>query len=433
MHTDSSIKTTSSRTRILRASVVCFSSSLFFFYEFFQLNMFNSLNQALLKEFHFTAAQLGQLSAYYFYAIVLFLFPAGIILDRISTRKIILTAMLTAIVCTTVFAHTSTIWVADLCRFLTGICSSFGLLSCIRLVSRWFAPKHFALVIGLIVTIAMVGGMVAQTPLTLLTDNFGWRNALRIAAGFGVLLWLVIFSAVRDYPPDYQLTSSQLKKKATTLNFWVSLKLALTNRQNWFAGIYTSTMNLPIFLLGAMWGSLYLVEIHHLTNTTASGIISMLFIGTIIGSPLVGFLSDYMGRRKLPMVVCAILSLAVIFPIIYLPHITPTIGMLLFFLLGFFTSSQIISYPLIAESNPLKITGTASGIASTLIMGGGILQPVFGWLMGLNWDHKLVADVPIYSSADFRLALWIMPIAFLISILVTAALRETYCIAREID
>ncbi|HVV68808.1 MAG TPA: MFS transporter [Gammaproteobacteria bacterium] len=422
---------TLTRSQIVKACLVCFASSLFFFYEFFQLNMFNSINQALLKEFHFSAEQLGRLSAYYFYANVLFLFPAGLILDRVSTRKALLVAMLTAVSCTTVFAHTSTIWVADLCRFLTGISSTFAFLSCLRLASRWFPTKYLALVIGLIVTIAMLGGMVAQTPMTVLTDALGWRNALRIAAGFGLVLWLLIFLFVQDYPENGEQSLNKYHKPLTTTRLWTSLKRAFINRQNWLSGVYTSLMNLPIFLLGAMWGSLYLVQIHHLTDTQASEIVSMIFVGTIVGAPAIGLLSDRLGRRKLPMIVFSILSLAVIFPIIYLPQITPAIGMLLFFLLGFFTSSQVISYPVIAESNPLEITATASAIASVLIMGGGVMQPVFGWFMGLHWDHHLLNGVPLYSLSDYRLALWMMPIAFLIALLATLPLKETRCMAQE--
>ena len=73
--------------------VVCFSATLFFFFEFMQINMFNALDTALIKTFHMSAIQLGHLSANYFYATVIFLFPAGMILDRISTRKVIIAAI----------------------------------------------------------------------------------------------------------------------------------------------------------------------------------------------------------------------------------------------------------------------------------------------------------------------------------------------------
>ncbi len=412
---------------VLQASLVCFTASLFFFYEFVQLNMFNAIDPALMREFQISAARLGQLSAHYFYANVLFLFPAGIILDRVSTRKVILLAMALSIVSTILFAFASSIAIAEICRFLTGIAASFCFLSCMRLASRWFPPKHMALVMGLIVTMAMLGGMVAQTPMTLLTDAFGWRNTLLIDAAAGAVMLLAIFLVVRDYPSYTAALLQQQRQDLIAMGFWKTLARAVSNLQNWLAGLYTCLLNLPIFLLGAMWGSLYLVQIHDLTRTQSSYVTSMIFVGTIIGSPAIGLLSDRITRRKMPMIVCAICSLIVILLIMYLPHLSVASAMWLFFALGFFTSAQIISYPLIAESNPRALIGTASGLASTLIMAGGVSQPIFGWLMGLYWNQQMQNGIPLYSINNFRIALAIMPIAFILGLVATVFIKETYC------
>ena len=132
----------------LQPWIVCFSAALFFFFEFMQVNMFNALDPALIKTFHMSAIQLGHLSANYFYANVIFLFPAGMILDRISTRKAIVAAMLASVLCTFGFALSHAVWQAEICRFMTGIGGSFCLLSSVRLASRWFDSKQLALVIG---------------------------------------------------------------------------------------------------------------------------------------------------------------------------------------------------------------------------------------------------------------------------------------------
>ncbi len=411
----------------VRACVVVFTAALFFFYEFIQLNMFNAIDPYLLRDFKITAAELGHLSAYYFYGDVLFLFMAGTILDRVSTRKAILTAMFFSVSCTFVFAFAHQIWIAEIGRFVTGAAAAFCLLSCLRLATRWFSPRHMALVVGIIVTIAMLGGMVAQTPLTLLTDHFGWRIALMIDGSAGILMLAAIFFIVQDYPEGAGPWFARQRQALTELGFWKSLGRALSNLQNWLAGFYTSVLNLPIFLLGAIWGSLYLVQIHHLSRPEASYITSMIFVGTIIGSTVIGWISDRVGQRKLPMLICALCSLLVMLLIIYLPQLSLAMGMVLFFSLGFFTSGQIISYPLIAESNPPTLTATASGLASTLIMAGGISQPFFGWLMGIHWDQQTVNGIPLYSLHDYRLALWIMPIGFILGILATIPLKETYC------
>lgn len=406
--------------------LVCFSAALFFFFEFMQVNMFNAITPALMKEFSLSATRVGEISANYFYANLLFLFPAGMILDRISTRKVILFAMFLSVLCTYLFAFAKTIWVIEVCRFVTGIGGSFCFLSCIRLASRWFPPRRLALVIGLIVTMAMFGGMLAQTPMTLLTDMYGWRTMLLIDATVGVLMLMVIYAFVRDYPPAI-INKHDHHQPISSSEFWPALGKALLNKQNWLGGLYTSLMNLPIFLLGAMWGSLYLVQIHGLGRTQASFATSMIFIGTIVGSPVVGWLSDRLGLRKLPMIVFAVLSLVVILIVMFVPSLSLFSLLVLFFAIGLFTSAQIISYPLIAESNPRALTGTAGGIASTLIMAGGISQPLFGALMGLYWNHQYVNHLPVYSNHDFLLAMSMMPIAFILGLIAALLLRETHC------
>ncbi len=46
--------------------VVCMVASLFFFYDFIQMNIFSVINVPLMHDFHLNAAQLGTLSAYFF-------------------------------------------------------------------------------------------------------------------------------------------------------------------------------------------------------------------------------------------------------------------------------------------------------------------------------------------------------------------------------
>src|SRR5579872_6322308 len=90
--------------------LVVFTASLFFFYEFIQTQMFNSLSPFLLKEFKISATTLGYVSSGYFLADVLLLFPAGMILDRFSPRKVILMAMWIAVITTIIFGFSHAIW-----------------------------------------------------------------------------------------------------------------------------------------------------------------------------------------------------------------------------------------------------------------------------------------------------------------------------------
>jgi len=408
--------------------LVCFSAALFFFYEFIQMTMFNAISTDLMREFSISGTELGVLSSTYLYADVVFLFPAGMILDRVSTRSVILVAMLVCVGSTLAFALSHNVYFAGGFHFLAGIGNAFCFLSCIMLASRWFPPRRQALVIGLMVTMAMFGGVAAQWPLTRLSEAFGWRGALQLDALLGAAIMLLIWFFVRDYPADQAEKRKQERAQLQNLGFGESIRLALSNSQNWFCGLYTSFLNLPIMTLGAVWGGVYLTQVHHLTLEKASAVTTMIFVGTIIGSPVAGLISDRMSLRRLPMLIGAILSMAVIAALMYLPTLSYHNLLVLFFLLGLFTSTQVISYPMITESNSRMLTGTSMGLASVLIMGGGALsQPLFGWLLDYGWNGTLVDGAPLYAPANYLLALSMIPATFVVGYLFAWFTKETNC------
>jgi MFS family permease len=407
--------------------IVCLTCGLFFFYEFIQMNMTNSLSTYLMQAFHVDGNQLGILSATYFDANLLFLFPAGIILDRFSTKKIVLITLGICIIGTALFAGSTSLAWASAYRFLTGIGSAFCFLSCMRLASVWFHDKQLALIVGLIMTLAFLGGTVAQAPLTLVINAYGWREAIYIDAFLGVLIFILIAIFVKDYP-DY---TAELREKRRLqlqeVGFWKSLKLSYLNWQNWLSGICTNMMNLPVFILGAIWGGVFLVQTQGYTHTEASIITGMIFIGTLVGSPVMGWFSDRIQRRKAPLIVGALLSLIIVTYIVYgsQHHFDTLIG--LFFLLGFVSSAQIINYPLVAEKNASYLTATSVSVVSfNAIAGGAIFQPVVGWLLDKNWDGTMINNVRVYSVSDYHQAFFLLSLGFVIALVCLVFIKETF-------
>jgi MFS family permease len=403
--------------------LVCLSAALFFFFVFIQMNMFNAVGSHLMQTFHLSAAELGHLSASYFYANVIFLYPAGLLLDRLSPRRIILFVMMGAIACTFWFAMANSYNQILIARFLTGAFGAFCLLSSVKVASRWFPPKRMALIIGLIVTLAMIGGMISQSPLTYLTDTLGWRQTILIDGIFGILLLVPMVVFIKDFPLGASMATE--RHAANHLGFWEAIGKTVLNPQNWLAGLYVSLINLPLMILGTTWGALFLTQAHHLSRPEASFMITILFFGMIIGSTSIGWISDYIGKRKPPMIFGAIACLFISLLLIYLPDPGMWTLKFLFFLLGYVSSFQIIGYPLIAESNPPELTGSAEGLSSILIMSGGFTVSLFPYFLNLNWDNQIINNVPIYSLYDYRMALLLLPAAFLIALVSAILVRET--------
>jgi MFS family permease len=401
--------------------LICFSAALFFAYELIQMHMMNAISPFLIKDLGLNGTSFGNLCATYLLADVIFLLPAGIILDRFSTRKVILFAMVLCILGTIGFSFSQNLLTASISHFLSGIGNAFCFLPCLMLVSRWFPSHKQAFIVGMVVTIGMLGGVVAQSPFSLLAQTFSWRAALWIDASFGIFVLGLVYMFVQDSPKEVE----KRRDHRVDISFWAGIKEAVFNLQNIYAGIYTSLTNLPLMVLGAVWGSLFLTQIHGISLSHASFIVSMICMGTIVGSPLYGFLSDSTSLRRPWMLLGALFSFIVMLAILLLPHPTESILTLLFFLLGLFSSSQILGYPVITENNPPYLTGTSMGVAAVIIMGLPMLaQPISGMLLDAGWDGKTIGGTPLYTISSYLSAFSIFPIGFAISFIAAFFIRE---------
>lgn len=411
-----------------RPWVVCCVATLFFFFEFIQGNMFNPLAPALMRDFQLDSQQLSILASTYFIANVIFLFPSGYLLDRYSTRKLILSAMWISVLATFLFAVSTNYWTIFVCRFLTGVGSAFCFISCIRLASRWFPARQMALVTGLIVTIAMTGGMVAQEPLNILIEGWGWRQALVVDGMAGLLFIFFIFLVVQDHPKSHHKEMQKQREEVKGIGFWQGLGRAFFKLQNVAAALYTCLMNTPIIVIGALAGSLFLQQVHHL-NSHEAAIISMgVFAGTIVGGPLVGWWSDRIGYRRLPMIIGVIGAFALIVIMMSVANIPVWQWFALFFGLGFFSSTQVLSYPTVAESNPAILTATAVSVVGIITQGGAaIAQSFFGYLLKQNWMGEYANQIPLYSAADYHHAFLMIPIGFAVAFVAALVIKETNC------
>ncbi|NBX84961.1 MAG: MFS transporter [Gammaproteobacteria bacterium] len=403
---------------LLQAWLVCFFAGLFFLFEFIQLSSFDALNHWVQNFYHLKASQVGLLGSSFLWGNVLFLLPAGLLLDKFGPRKVILWSLGASVVGLAIFAYSHVFTLAFVGRLMSGIGNAFCFVSLVVLVSRWFPGHRQAFAMGILVNMAFLGGMFAHTPLVWLLETFGWGIVMTGNVIFGVIVMVLIMIFVRNEPHDYQHTSH-----VDAITFWQGFK-KIFHMQNIGAGVYTSCLNLPIMVLCALWGMQYLQIVHHVTVVQASNIVSMIFFGSMIGSPLAGWLSDRMRRRKYMMWIGGILALVLCYPMCCMKQsLSVSELMFIFFSLGCVTSTQVVSYPLIAESNSAVYAGRACSLASMIIMGGGMCaQMIFGWLLN---QHQMVDAVP--TEEAFRGAMMMFPISIMLALLMLVFMKETFC------
>ena len=410
---------------LARSWVVVMTAGAFFFYSFIQMTLFST--EAMKEYFMATLslddpATFGNFAGTFLYGTVLFLIPIGVLLDRIAVKTLILAMIGVVVACVFGLTFTTNVYVAMALRFLTGIAHCVAFMAPFRLAPRWFASRHLALVAGLLVTFAVFGGWVSGTPMLALITALGGKTTMLINGALGIAIFVLALVFLRDFPAGYKAEADA----GPSLSLLEGLRVAARNKQNWLAGLYIGLLNLSVLVLGAVWGTTYLRFVNSdLSEATFTGIVGMIFIGTMIGSPVCGWISDRLKTRKWSMFGGAVLSLAVMLAIMFPPSTGSGLFYVLFLLLGVLTAAQTIGYPVIAESNEDKVLGTANGLAAVVLMGmGAIGQPLFGQLVA--WFGGGPDATPDQLQAAFRSAIWVMPIAFIGAVVCALLVDETF-------
>ena len=291
-----------------RAWLIWALGSLCFAYAFFQRVAPSVMVDELMRDFAVGAAVLGNLSAIYFYAYAGLQIPVGMALDRWGPRRMLTGAISLAALGSAIFATADSLALAYLGRLMIGAGSAVGFVGTLMLVSRWFPIGRFAFLSGMTMLVAMAGGVLGQAPLAPVVEAVGWRATLAGAGAFGVVLAVTIWLLVRDRPPGQAADSGHTAGRAGLL---ADLRVVLSSRQNWVVGFYGAAMSGPMLSYAALWGVPHMMHIHGLGRAAAAGSASLVLLGWAVGAPVAGWFSDRIGRRKLPLMVAAALTLVV--------------------------------------------------------------------------------------------------------------------------
>ena len=369
----------------------------------------------LMREFAVGAGILGNLSAVYLYAYAGLQIPVGICIDKFGLKGLVAGACAVCGIGCIVFSYAESVSFAYLGRALIGAGAAFSFVGALNMAARWF-PNKFAILGGWAQMMGSAGGFIGQAPLGLAVATFGWRSSNVVLGVAGLLLAVLLVATVRD------------PKKISTekkIAIWEGLKTVSTNKQTWFATISAGGLTGTLLAFGGLWGVPYLMVARNLEKPEAAGFVSVAFIGWAIGAPAIGWLSDFLGRRRIILIVGSAGAALSTIALLLFPNMASILLIVTLGIQGALSSSMILGFALARENNPPEVSGSALGLINTFAVGSGaILQPLAGFLLDVQWNGSVMGGIRIYDVEHYQNALCILPVACFLSLITAILLKE---------
>ena len=387
----------------------------------------------LMRSFGTTGAALGSLAAMYFYIYTVMQIPAGVLADTLGARISVTVGNLVAGTGSIIFGLAGSFWEASVGRALVGLGVSVIFVALFKSNSVWFKERHFGLISGLVLLLGNVGAIASAGPLAALLETHSWRSVFISLGSATLVLALITLLVVRNRPEDLGFPSlRQMEGKenhqAMQRNWRQCLWQVIVTRAVWPSFWVGMGMVGSMLAFIGLWAIPFLRDVHGFDRTSGAAYTSIALAGFALGSLLAGGISDRIGRRK-PLILAGTIGYALTcFLLAVFPWQSPIIGMPLFALLGLSSGGFIVTFANAKEVVSPALAGMAIGLVNTgLFLGAASMQPLFGWVMDLTWDGRMIDGVRIYAAGDYRIG---MLLVFGFSVLAIAGatrIRETFC------
>jgi MFS family permease len=360
----------------------------------------------LSEAFGLTAAGVASMAGLFYYGYSPFSLIAGAAIDRLGPRRIVPVGAATVGIGSLLFA-TGNGDAASVGRFLQGAGGVFALVGAAYIATASFPASRAATLIGATQMFGMAGGSAGQFVVgPVIAAGTAWNTFWLVMGVCGLAISALLFL----FLPDAKHTARRddwLKGAAS------ALATVFRNPQSILCGVIAGLLFIPTTIFDMTWGVRYLQDAHGLDYGSAVMRSSTVPLGWIIGCPLLGFVSDRIGRRKPVIISGAFVLLACLAWILYgrtgvlPPYVTGLIA-------GMASGAAMLPYTVIKEANPPEVSGTATGVVNFLnFTFSALLGPVFGWILTnvsggaatMALEHYQVAFEPLLYGVGLAIVL----------------------------
>jgi MFS family permease len=392
---------------------------VYYFYQYTLRSAPAVMMPQLSDAFGLTAMGVASMVGLFYYGYSPFSLVAGTAMDRLGPRKVVPIGAATVGIGSLLFASGSS-EAASIGRFLQGAGGVFALVGAAYIATTNFPASRAATLIGATQMFGMAGGSAGQFGVgPVIASGVPWQ-AFWLAMGIG---GLAISALLYVFLPE---RAQSLPQKDGLRGVTTALATVFRNPQSILCGMIAGLLFIPTTIFDMIWGVRYLQEAHGMDYGAAVMRSSLVPLGWIIGCPLLGFVSDAIGRRK-PVIIAgaAVLFCCLVWILFGVPDYMPpyVVGLVA----GLASGAAMLPYTVIKEANPPEFSGTATGVVNFLnFTFSALLGPVFGWIL-----MSVSGGVSPMSLEHYQTAFEPLLYGVGLAIVLTLLLKETGTAARS--
>jgi MFS family permease len=412
--------------------LMCSLAAVFYCYEYFQRVSTSVLQTEIMELYQINIQTFGLLSASYYWAYTPMQVLVGTLMDHFGVRRLMTMAIFLCALGAFFFGLHDSIAIAMLSRFTIGFGSAFAFVGVLKLASDWLPYRYFSLFSGITTMLGMLGAISGEILLEDLIQKIGLRPTLLSSALFAALLTVCAWFIIKDHPRS----TYKVKKKKGASSFSLELRSLTQDISSVFMQkqfLINATLGaclfMPTTLFAEQWGVDYLVNVKSVSIIQAATITSSIFVGWAIGAPIMGLLTERIKSRRYLMMAGSFIATLLVSIALYDHSISLNQMRVLFFFVGFASSTQVLVFAVAHDLVNPKLIGTGVALTNMIINIGGLIQPIIGFM--LIWftplSYKATVTTIHYPQSSYEKALLVLPICFILSAIIsTCFLKESY-------
>jgi sugar phosphate permease len=409
--------------------------ALAYFFVYFHRLSLSVVADILVEDFNVSAGTMGLLGSIYFYCYAAMQLPAGLLSDSVGPRRTVTWFLIAASAGSILFGLAPNIETAFVGRILVGFGVSMVFIPTMKILSQWYYPHEFASMAGILNAVGGAGVMAATWLLAMMTVAFGWRLSFELIGGCTFVIALLAWLIIRDRPQDkgWPAIGRSGRKKRLPCATGASHTLAGGDA----AGHRQSALLAPgpvvffdcgiFFGFGGLWGGPFLMHVYGLSRESAGAVLSMIAWGMIIGSPLLGLVSDRVFKsRKKPFIGCTavlVIELGTCFTFSPTGLSLPLLYVAFFVFAVCASSIVVIGFTATKELFPVEIAGTSVGTVNLFpFLGGAVYMPMLGKIL----DAYPRDAAGAYALEGYTTMLLVLLISAVLALGCALTMKETY-------